>query len=168
MLLSIPALCMADNNQQVITLKDGSQIVGQLTGISNGVYTIKAPIIGDVHASASDVVSITNSNAPNVSAPAAAAATASLTPGNVPDLDQRVAVEQKQLMSNPQCMALLTQMAQDPEIAQMLQDPSLVQAVTSHDLHAVESNPRIKDLMNNSHMQEFLKKLASCSGSPSQ
>ena len=36
--------------------------MGEVISLNNGVYTIKAPIIGNIQASASDVVSITNGN----------------------------------------------------------------------------------------------------------
>ena len=68
--LSITAVSFADQSEQVITLKDGSQIKGVLSGIDNGVYTVKTPIIGDVHVAASDVASIANGIG-NSTAPAA-------------------------------------------------------------------------------------------------
>jgi len=194
--LSIPLLSFADNSDQVITLKDGSQIVGQLVGINNGVYTIKAPIIGNITANVSDVVSINNrsgqgnsgSNYPtnpvnpgsgspqpvgpqpepgqgNPSQPHPIGPEPEPGQGNPtwpsqpPDLDQQIAREQRELMSNPQSMALLMQMTQDPDIMKLLQDPELVEAVEHHDLQAVENSPRIKELMNNPHIQEFLKRL---------
>ena len=150
--LSITAVSFADQSEQVITLKDGSQIKGVLSGIDNGVYTVKTPIIGDVHVAASDVASINNGNgpvaAPNQSSP------------STPNMDQQVAVSQKQLMSNPESMATLQEMMQDPEIMQALQDPALVQAVTSHDYQAVQNNPQIQKLMSNPKMQALLQKLA--------
>ena len=64
LILSANTIVFADQGEQVITLKDGSQIKGTLSGIDNGVYTVKTPIIGDVHVAASDVSSITNGGAP--------------------------------------------------------------------------------------------------------
>ena len=145
--------------EQEITLKDGSKIVGELVSINNGVYTIKAPIIGNVQAAASDVVSITNRQSGAQPTGPGNPTGSYQSPGTIPDLNQRVADQQKQLMSNPESMALLMQMAQDPEIAQMLQDPALVDAVTHHDLQAVQQNPKILELMNNPHMKAFLQKL---------
>lgn len=155
LLLSAYAPAFADPSDQVITLKDGSQIKGQLSGIDNGVYTVKTPIIGDIHVAASDVASITNGDA-------AAALPANTSPslGSTPNMDQQIAASQKQLMSNPQSMATLQEMMQDPEIMQALQDPALVQAVTSHDLEAVKNNPNIQKLMSNPKMQALLQKLA--------
>ena len=160
-LLSITATSFADQPQQTITLKDGSQIRGVLSGIDNGVYTIKTPVIGDVHVSMSDVASITNGNVPIAPSPVNTAndlpAPAS---GSPPSMDAQVAASQKQLMSNPQSMATLQEMMQDPEIMQALQDPALVQAVTSHDYAAVQSNPQVQKLMSNPKMQALLQKLA--------
>ena len=153
-ILSISTIGFADQTQQVITLKDGSQIKGELAGIDNGVYTVKTPIIGDVHVAAGDVASITNANA------AAALPTAALPAASAPNMDAQIAASQKQLMSNPQSMATLQEMMQDPEIMQALQDPALVQAVTSHDYAAVQSNPGVQKLMGNPKMKALLQKLA--------
>jgi hypothetical protein len=154
--LSLNTISFADQTEQVITLKDGSQIKGELSGIDNGVYTVKTPIIGDVHVAASDVASITNGNG------TAAAAPADLAPasGSAPNMDAQIAASQKQLMSNPQSMETLQEMAQDPDIMQALSDPAIVQAVTTHDYQAVQNNPKIQELMNNPKMQAFLQKLA--------
>jgi hypothetical protein len=157
--LSASTITYADQDEQVITLKDGSQIKGVLAGIDSGVYTVKTPIIGDVHVAASDVASITNGNGTPAAAPAAPAAPAA-DPGSVPNMDQQIAASQRQLMNNPQSMATLQEMAQDPDIIQALSDPALVQAVTSHDYQAVQNNPKIQELMNNPKMQAFLQKLA--------
>ena len=154
LVLSTSAVSFADQTQQVITLKDGSQIKGVLAGIDNGTYTVKTPIIGDIHVAANDVASITTGNA----APVAALPTQA--PLAAPNMDAQIAASQKQLMSNPQSMAALQQMMQDPEIVQALQDPALVQAVTSHDYAAIKSNPKIQELMNNPKMKAMLEQLA--------
>jgi len=152
LVLSANTVAFADQPKQVITLKDGSQIKGDLSGIENGVYTIKTPIIGDVHVAASDVASITNGTG-NGTAPVAAS-------GSIPNRDQQIAASQQKLMSNPKSMATLKEMMQDPKITQALQDPALVQAVTSHDYQAVQSNPKIQELISNPKMQALLQKLA--------
>jgi len=158
--LSLNSAAFADQGQQVITLKDGSQIKGELSGINNGVYSVKTPIIGDVQVNASDVSSITkdtgNTTAP-VASVAAAPAQASASTSN---MDQQIAASQQKLMSNPQSMAILKEMMQDPEITEALQDPALVQAVTSHDYQAVQNNPKVQELMSSPKMQALLQKLA--------
>jgi hypothetical protein len=161
MFLSLSIASFADDGEQTITLKDGSQIKGQLSGIDNGVYTVKTPIIGDVHVAAGDVASITNGNVPVTDMPSNNPAVTSPSLEATPNMDQQIAAGQQKIMSNPQSMAILQQMAQDPEIMQALQDPALVQAVTSHDYQAVQNNPKVKELMDNPRMQALLKQLAS-------
>jgi len=90
----------------------------------------------------------------------ASSATPYPAPGAIPNLDQQVAAQQQQLMSNPQSMQVLQQMTQDPAIMQALQDPALVQAVTNHDYQAVGNNPAVQKLMSNPNMQALLQKLA--------
>src|SRR5271154_1620639 len=90
--LSITTFSFADQGDQVITLKDGSQIKGQLAGIDNGVYTVKTPIIGDVHVAASDVASITNSSV-TAAMPTDTLAT-SQSSGSVPNMDQQIVAGQ--------------------------------------------------------------------------
>lgn len=161
LILPISAVSSADQNEQVITLKDGSQIKGTLAGVDNGVYTVKTPIIGDVHVSQNDVASITNGNVhaalpasnPNYTAAPSVGAETS-------NLDQQIAAGQQRLLSNPQSMALLQQMAQNPEIIQTLQDPALVQAITTHDYQAVQNNPAVQKLLANPQMLELIQKLA--------
>jgi hypothetical protein len=158
-LLSANIVAFADDAQQVITLKDGSQIKGELAGVANGTYTIKTPIIGDVHVAASDVASITNGSA-TTAMPAIAPAVPAVPTSAGGSLDQQIASSQQQLMSNPQSMAILTKMTQDPEIMQALQDPALVQAVTNHDYAAVQNNPAVQKLMNDPTMRAYVQQLA--------
>ena len=153
--LSINTAAFADNPDQVITLRDGSQIKGQLVGINNGSYTIQVPVVGDVHASMADVVSVTNANAPTL----ATQPTTNQQLINGPNYDQQIAANQKQLMSDPQSMELLHQMMQDPETMKLLQDPSLIKAVTSRDYGSVQNNPSVQKLLNSPSMQAILQRL---------
>ena len=159
LILSANMLAFADDAEQTITLKDGSQIKGVLSGVDNGVYIIDTPVIGKVHVAAGDVASITNGNVPVTAMPSNNGASNPVA-GITPDMNQQIAASQQRLMSNPQSMAILTQMTQNPEIMQALQDPALMQAVTNHDYQAVESNPAVQKLMNDPQMQAYVKQLA--------
>jgi len=160
--LSTQIIAFSDQAEQTITLKDGSQIKGILSGVDNGVYTVKTPVIGDIHVSQNDVASITNGNAP--AALPLNNSNFSTTPNppfnSTGNMDQQIAASQQKLMSNPQSMATLQEMMQDPEIMQALQDPALVQAVTTHNYQAVSNNPKIQEMLSNPKMQALLQKLA--------
>jgi hypothetical protein len=149
LLLTLAFTPLSFAEDQVITLKDGSQIKGELSGIAGGVYTVKTPIIGDIHVAAADVVSI--------SKPSAAPAQASGMDKN--NLNQRVEQAQTQLMANPQAMMELQALAQDPTLAPLLSDPALMQAVTSKDASAVANNPKAQQLMNDPRMRRVMEML---------
>jgi len=159
LIFSLSTVSFADQDEQVITLKDGSQIKGELAGINDGVYTVHTPIIGDVHVAANDVASITNGNGA-AAVPVATTAPTEQAPAPSSNMDAQIQASQQKLINNPESMATLQEMAQDPEIMQALSDPALVQAVTSHDYAAVQSNPKIQELMSNPKMQALLQKLA--------
>src|SRR4051812_38712375 len=104
--ITIATACWSD---QVISLKDGSKIKGELAGVQDGVYTVKTPAIGDVRVAAGDVVSI-NSDVLVASATSKAA-----VPAN-DNLNQEIATQQQRLMANPEAVSQMQQLAQDPEV----------------------------------------------------
>jgi hypothetical protein len=61
--VSAATLSFADQSEQLVTLKDGSQIKGHISGIANGVYTITTASGSTVQESASSVASIVNTGA---------------------------------------------------------------------------------------------------------
>ena len=157
-LLAMPALTFAD--QQVITLQDGSQIKGELVGISNGTYTVKTPLLGEVHIQSAQVASISNPGAASTQAATAAPTNNQpTTTATNPDLNQKIQAAQSQLLANPAFVTDVQALAQDPEIMQLLSDPALVQAVTSKDVNALQNNPRGQALMNNPKMKALIEKL---------
>ncbi len=167
LLLTCTFLSVTAHAEQVITLKDGSQIKGELIGITDGLYTIKTPIIGAVHVAASDVVNISNAAAAPVALPQAAAPANVIPAASLPSA-QQMQNAQAQLMANPMVMQDMQQLAQDPEIMQMLSDPELVKAVTSHDASAVANNPKAQALMNNPKMRALIEKLRGNGALPQQ
>jgi hypothetical protein len=159
--LCVNSIVMADQQEQTITLKDGSQIKGVLTKIEDGVYTVKTPIIGDVHVAVGDVSTISNGdNHPAAPASSSYNPDPVQTTAPVSSMDQQIQASQKQLLSNPKSVAVLQEMSENPEIMQALQDPELVRAVQNHDYAAVQSNPAVKKLINDPAFHSLLQKLA--------
>jgi hypothetical protein len=156
--LLLLSLCSVSQAQQVITLKDGSQVKGELAGVVNGVYTVKTPVIGEVHVAAKDVVSISNGSLPVPNAQPVAAA-----PAPQSGFNQQIQDAQARLMSNPETMMALQQLAQDPVIAPLLSDPQLIAAVTSKDANAIANNPKAKKLMEDPRMQKLMRQLQASS-----
>jgi len=144
---------------QTITLKDGSQIRGELTGVGSGVYTVNTPTLGEVKVNSSEVASISSGSAPLMQQQAQGGGYAQQASGG--DFNQKIQDAQKKLMNDPAMMEQLQAMAQDPELMKLLSDPSLVQAVTSHNVQAIESNPKAQALMNNPKMRAIMEQMKS-------
>lgn len=154
----VPGTALAEN--QVITLKDGSQVKGELVGINNGVYTIKTPLMGEITVNSDQVAGI---NAQGFQ-PAQAQSSGQPSAAADPVLGQKMQDMQNQLMSNPQMLAQIQQLAEDPEIVQIMSDPAFMQAVTAKDISAIQGNPRTQELMNNPKMQAFIEQLRGSEG----
>ena len=140
--------------EQVITLKDGSQVKGELVSVKDDVYTIRTPAMGDVSVNSSQVGSISNPQA--MPAPATPAPSVSNTSA---DTANQIQAAQTRVMADPQIMAEIQAIAQDPEITQLLSDPALLQAVTSKDMAAVQNNPKAQALIQNPKMRAIMEKI---------
>ncbi len=153
----IPSISLAD---QVINLKDGSQIRGELVSMVNGVYTVKTQNLGQISINAANVVSVASTDGI-----APAANTAQPQPISKQDVDAQFQKTQAKLMSNPEALADIQELANDPEIMKMLSDPALVQSVTNRDVNAIQTNPKTQALLNNPKMKALMEKIQSSSPS---
>ncbi|MBI3602777.1 MAG: hypothetical protein HY209_07800 [Candidatus Omnitrophica bacterium] len=145
---------------QIITLKDGSQIKGELISAVAGVYTIHTPTMGDIKINASQVATIANAQIMPAANPDA-------TPSPSDDvMNQKIRSAQTKLMGDPEMMAEIQEMVKDPELMQLLLDPTLTQEVMSHDTKAIQNNPKAQELINNPKMRALMDKLRSKNTSP--
>lgn len=155
LLAALPFNAFAE--EQTITLKDGSVIKGELSGMANGVYTIQTPSLGVTQIKAEQIASINNSSA--------------VDPGNIslndPSNKNQMNQIQQNIMANPTLMADIQELASDPEMIKLLSNPQMLQAVMSKDMDAIKNNPATQELMNNPKMQALIQKLQENSSSSS-
>lgn len=140
---------------QVITLKDGSQLKGELVGVNAGVYTVKTPIMGDVRINQNQVVSISAEGSAPQAMPMPAAASSGMSNGYAPQIQ----AAQAQLMANPDIMTDIQDFAQDPEIAQLISDPQLMQMIMAKDVNGLQNTPQGQALINNPKMRALIEKI---------
>jgi len=139
---------------QIITLKDGSKIKGEVVSLSSGIYTVHSPALGDVKVNASEIVSIAGST--------------NATQQNTPDMgqaqtdtsiNQRIKSAQNQLLNDPQMMGELMEIMKDAELEPLLSDPDLVNKVLSNDVKAIESDPKAQELIKNPKMRALMDQM---------
>lgn len=75
------------------------------------------------------------------------------------DFKQEVQSAQSQMMNNPEIMNEIKEMMKDPELIKLMSDPELVKKVTSHDVVAIEADPKAQELMNHPKMKALLQKI---------
>jgi hypothetical protein len=118
-----------------IELSDGSVINGEITSYINGVYTINSKTFGEIKLESAKVSKIESVNPPGIE-----------------DYRQKV-------MNNPQNAAVITGLAADPQIQELVKDPQISNAAKAGDIQALMKNEKFMSIVNNSQLQEAVKKL---------
>ena len=139
----------AQQPEQTIVLKDGTSIKGFLSNVTNETYTVDSQAMGQVKIPASQIVSI---NAANV-----VPTMNNLTTEHGTLSTSAINTIKANMLQDPQIIALLQKLAEDPSVAEILQNPTLMQAALSMDPQRVQNNPDVQKLMQNPTMQEILK-----------
>ncbi len=157
LILALCVLPALGRTEAIISLQDGSQLRGEVISMQDGVYTIQTPIIGTLQVQSNQITSI---SAGGTSAPAnPVPETAPAGNANNAEINQKLNTMQTQLLADPQFIAEVQELVNDPEIVQLMSDPSIMQAVMARDVRMMESNPRAKELMANPKMQALIEKL---------
>lgn len=142
--LSTAPVC-AQQSLQIIKLKDGTTIKGQLVNVANGSYTIASSTMGQVQVSADQILSI---NSAEVGIPVGA--DGKISADTINDVKTN-------MMQDPAIMSLIQELVKDPEIAELMKNPSLMQDALSMDPQKIQNNPEVQKLMQNPTMQEIIR-----------
>lgn len=125
---------------QVIQLKDGSRIHGEVLSMQSGTYSVKTRSIGVIKVKSDQVQSIGGgAQYPAVEKPAEAT----------------IQSIQSSLTSNQSVMSNILTLQDDPAMQAVLSDPAVMQAVQNMDIQALAKNPKIRALMNSPKMQRI-------------
>ncbi len=149
---------IAHSEQQIITLKDGSQIKGELVGVGNGKYNVQTSTMGKVDVDTAQVVSISSQG---VQAQSGVGFTSSPSVQGSDDFNQRITETQNKLMNDPQALNQIMEMTKDPELMKLLSDPSITQAAAARDVKALENNPKARELMKDPKVRKLMESLSS-------
>ena len=114
---------------ETITLNDGSVIKGQVSALSNGIYTINTNNLGVIKVEQAKVSSISHAQADTVKS-----------------LD--VQALQQSIMQNPKIMKQIKEMQNNPTVQAILSDPKIMQAIANGDYQSLLADPKMQQLMN--------------------
>jgi len=132
-----------------IEFTDGSVINGEIVSLANGIYTINAPSVGQLTVEAARVSKIE-----------------SLRPPSADSTGQSNGISQSQInaykdkvMSNPESMAVIKGLADNPQIQDIAKDPEILNAAKSGDIQGLMNSEKFKQLISNPEIQKAVKKL---------
>jgi len=148
----LPQWAAADPGR-VIELSDGSRISGDIIDYSNGTYTIESELLGKLLLDDTQIRSI-RSGFPG-SGRAEGLHSTLPAPEALSQLDQI----RHRIMSNPDVLAQVMSLQQDPDLLAILNDPQIMQAVMSGQISVLQNHPKINQLQNNPTVQSIMRTL---------
>ena len=133
-----------------IELNDGSTIIGEISGLSNGKYTINSQEIGILQIDETKIKQITPANAPK-------------DPGFKQSqannlYSEKIETMKNKLMSDPETMGMITSLQNDPQIKDIINDPEIINAVKSGDTTSLMNNAKLIRLQSNPIIQDIKRK----------
>jgi hypothetical protein len=143
--------------KQIITLKDGSVIKGQLIGVNseNGAYILQTETLGQITVAAEKVLGINSADAPPV------AKTNDQTQPNLDNIQNRPEFKSMKdtLLSDPAMFSKMQDLAADPEMMQILTDKDFLNSLATMDPAAIENNPKFQKLIHHPAMQALIESM---------
>ena len=157
--ITIPSFAESD---KIITLKDGSNLIGHILSLQDDVYTIKTQNLGQIQIKQEDILSISQpqtlpSPSPNVTP----ASSMNYQPKDIQGQVQRL---QGNVMNDPKMMAEIQRLSEDKEIMSILSDPEFMKDVMSYDPERLQNNPKLKALMDNPGMKALMERMGQMLG----
>ncbi|HYN76407.1 MAG TPA: hypothetical protein VES73_01275 [Lamprocystis sp. (in: g-proteobacteria)] len=134
-----------------IELRDGSVVSGELVSVTNGMYRIRSRNLGEIQVREADVMAVRPGS---TAAEPVAAPTSPRT--EIAGPGANLAGIQQQLLGNPQTMAAITQLQNDPAITSALSDPEFARLILSGDVEKLRSDPRFQRLLENPAIQAIV------------
>ena len=136
-----------------LILHDGSVINGDITTLSNDIYTIETESLGTVRVRRQDIrtIELSDDAAPS---PAAGAANIEMPTGPA-----GLQALQQSLMQNANLFTMVQSLQNDPQVQAVLSDPEVMSAIASGNLELLMSHPKIIALTGNPKVREVIEEV---------
>lgn len=138
------------NKLSKIELVDGSVIMGEVSGINNGKYTVNSQVMGVLQIEESRIKQIVLADSPENPSP-------SQSQVNGLSSDKVEAMKNK-ILSDKETLGMVTSLQNDPQIQEIINDPEIINAVKSGNTASLMSNQKILRLKDNPIIQKIKDK----------
>jgi hypothetical protein len=130
---------LAQAEERVIKLKDGSVIPGEILSKEGDIYKIKTATLGIVAVQEEKISSI-----------------AEAEPKGTASVSGEEKAYREKILASPQAMESVKTLAQDKDVVAILSDPQLKEAIARHDLRFLQTNEKFIKFMNNPAVKKIV------------
>jgi len=144
-----PSLSADDMSR--LELTDGSIIVGEVLGMSAGVYSVRSPTLGTISIESSRIRSLSNADT---------AATSDATLANPgASYGDDIDALQRQMVGNPDLMQMIVGLQNDPALQRAMANPELMALISSGNIDALRQHPSFLELMGHPGIRGVVEQL---------
>lgn len=137
----LPVVVHAGEVREIVLI-DNSVIVGELVSLENGIYKIKTKSLGILEVDEEKIKTIGSKS--------------DQMTGQVTESGQHeILAIQQRMIADGSVMQQIKDLEKDPDFQEILQDEAVMQAISSGDLNALMTNPKIMKLMEKSSVKEI-------------
>lgn len=150
-LLLSPSLLADDMSR--LELTDGSIIVGEVIGMSGGVYSLRSPTLGTISIESSRIRSLRNAD----DLPATSDGAALANPGARYGAD--IDALQRELVGSPELMQMIVGLQNDPALQRAMADPELMALISAGNVDALRQHPSFLELMSHPGIRAIVEQI---------
>jgi hypothetical protein len=140
-----------------IELSDGSVVVGEILGMSGGVYSVRTPSLGTLGIESSRIRAIRRADASTDSASGAGSDIGLANPSS--DSGAQIESMQRQMVGNADVMQMIVGLQNDPALQRAMADPELMGLISSGNLDAIREHPSFRALMNHPGIRAIVEQM---------
>jgi len=171
-MVAVSGICFAAGIKQRIVLLDHSVIIGEVTEMKDGVYTVRSEAVGEIKISAEKIVEITKLDSAQ---PAASTKSIGILDGTKKSARKTVApapalggsddlkLQQERANSQVQSMTMQEDFMEDMmslsgsnDMVDVMSDPEIMEAISRNDYEFLMNNEKMKSLMESSEIKDLL------------
>ncbi len=139
------------NEVSRIELKDGSVIIGEITGMQNNRYSVRSLGVGEIQIDSSRIKQITLSND---------TASTRLKENQMNELlSEKMELMKKNILNDKDAIKMIGELQEDPQFKEAMNDPEIINAVKSGDPTSLINNEKIIRLKDNEKIREINERL---------
>ena len=170
LLVAVSSICSAAGIKQRIVLLDRSVIIGEVTEMKDGIYTVQSETVGEIKIPAEKIIEITKLDSAQPAASGQAIGILDGTKKPVRNAQPRALagsddLKAQQERANSQVQSMTAQedflenmmdLSGSANMIEVMTDPEVMEAISRNDYEFLMNNEKMKSLMESSEIKDLL------------